>query len=31
MNADEGTSEDDAAWVAREGDGLGGRQGAWLG
>ena len=28
MNADEGTGEDDAAWAAGEGDGLGGREGA---
>ena len=25
---DEGTGEDDAAWAAGEGDGLGGREGA---
>jgi len=28
VNADEGTGEDDAAWAAGEGDGLGGREGA---
>ena len=28
MNVDEGTGEDDAAWAAGEGDGLGGREGA---
>ena len=28
VNVDEGTGEDDAAWAAGEGDGLGGREGA---